>query len=324
MKEKILCGVDIGGTKLAAGLFTRDGAQIDRVEIHDHVELDHEAFCARIAGLVRELLATSGIGEESLLGIGIGFAGHIRFREGLIITTSNFKRPFRNFPLRANIQESFGVPVVLDNDANAQAWGEYLFGAGRGREDVVFLTVSSGIGAGIIVSGRMVRGATGTAGEVGHAIVKFDSEMRCTCGNPGCLMALSSGIFFPQLFATKLREGRKTEMGIDASNVDSVDGRLVAEGLRRGDPICTEIAMDSADIVGLGIYNIFSILNPETVILGGGLMNLGDIYLERIKSSFLSYVQDMMYDPLEIVNAELGSDSGLIGAAALPLEQGYE
>ena len=318
---ELLCGVDVGGTKLAAALYTQEGEQITSVEVHDHRNLAADAFANRIIQLIREMLDSKQLTDKDILGIGIGFAGHIFFKKGEIITSSNFPHPFRNYPLRDRIQAAFTIPVVLDNDANAQAYGEYRFGAGKQKEDMVFLTVSSGIGAGIILGGRLIRGVTGTAGEVGHTIVNYDAEQQCTCGNQGCLMALSSGIFFPDLFLRKLKEGKKTALDICPENISLVTGTLVAAGLQQGDPICCEIAADSAKIVGIGIYNIFAMLNPQTVIVGGGLMNLSPQYMDMIRASFLSLVRNMMVDQLEILSAELGPNAGLMGAAALPLEQ---
>ena len=169
------------------------------------------------------------------MGIGVGVAAHIRFKEGLIITSSNFKIPFKNYPMRDRIQSHFEVPVILDNDANAQAYGEFVFGAGRGRGSVVFMTVSSGIGAGIIIDGKLFRGMTGTAGEVGHTITQFESDQRCTCGNLGCLMAQASGIFFPSMYQKKLEQGKRTVM--EVRDTAAVDGRTIAEGVRLGDEI---------------------------------------------------------------------------------------
>ena len=316
---KLLCGVDLGGTKLSAGLFSEEGRQIDRVEINDHVNKDNDAVTASIIGLVQRLQSQNGIGDSDLLGIGIGVAAHIRFNEGLIITSSNFKTPFKNYPMRERVQAHFDVPVILDNDANAQAYGEFIFGAGRGRSNVVFLTVSSGIGAGIIIDGKLLRGMTGTAGEIGHTITQFESDQRCTCGNRGCLMAQASGIFFPSMYQKKLEQGKSSVM--EVRDTATVDGRTIAEGFQLHDEICTEIFYESARMVGIGVYNIFQMLNPEAVIIGGGLINLGNRYIEEVRSTFLSYARDMMYDPLEILLAELRKDSGLIGAAALILEQ---
>jgi glucokinase len=319
MMEKLLCGVDLGGTKLSVGLFSRKGRQIDRLEINDHINRNNAGVTEAVVGLVKKIQSKNGIQDSDLLGIGIGVAAHIRFAEGLIITSSNFKVPFKNYPMREKVQDRFEVPVILDNDANAQAYGEFIFGAGRGRKNIVFMTVSSGIGSGIIIDGKLLRGMTGTAGEIGHTITQFESDQRCTCGNRGCLMAQASGIFFPSLFRKKLEQGKSTVMEI--GDVSSVNGLTIAEGFRRGDQICTEIFYESAHMIGIGVYNIFQVLNPEAVIIGGGLTNLGDEYIAEVRRTFFAYVREMMYDPMEIILAELGADSGLIGAAALILEQ---
>jgi len=317
--KKLLCGVDLGGTKLSAGLFSRDGRQIDRLEINDHVDKDNGGVTEAIIGLVKGIQSKNKIQDSDLLGIGICMAAHIRFDEGLVIKTSNFKIPFKNYPMRAKVQAHFDVPVILDNDANAQAYGEFIFGAGRGRKNVVFMTVSSGIGSGIIIDEKLLRGVTGTAGEIGHTITQSESDQRCTCGNRGCLMAQASGIFFPSLFQKKLDEGKSSVINVD--DVSTINGKTIAEGFRRGDEICTEIFYESARMIGIGVYNIFQLLNPEAVIIGGGLINLGEKYIEEVRRTFRSYARDMMVDPMEILLAELKGDSGLIGAATLILER---
>jgi glucokinase len=315
---KLLCGVDLGGTKLSAGLFSREGRQIDRVEINDHIDMDNDGVTRAVIGLVKRLLSENSVGDSDLLGIGVGVAAHIRYTEGTIITSSNFKCPFKNYPMRQKIQTRFDVPVVLDNDANAQAYGEFIFGAGRGRTNLVFMTVSSGIGAGIVIDGRLLRGVTGTAGEIGHTITSFESDQRCTCGNRGCLMAHASGIFFPTLYQKKLDAGKRPVLHVE--DVSTVNGRTIAEGFRLGDEICTEIFYESARMIGIGVYNVFQMLNPQAVIIGGGLVNLGKQYIEEVRRTFLEYARDMMVDPMEILLAQLKGDSGLIGAAALVLE----
>lgn len=322
MTEKLLCGVDIGGTKLSAGLYEQTGRQLARMEVHDHRGLAANDFADRIIGLLRDLLHPHD--RQNILGIGVGFAGHVHFKRGVIVTSSNFQQSLKNYPLRDRIQKAFDLPVVLDNDANAQAYGEHRFGAGRNIADMVFLTVSSGIGAGIILGGRLLRGISGTAGELGHTIVKYDADNTCTCGNKGCIMSLASGLFFPELFRRKLQEGKTTIMGISPENLSEVNGELIAAGLRQGDPISREIAADSAAIVGIAVYNIFAMLNPQAVILGGGLMKLGHSYMEMIRTAFLSRTYDMMVDEMLLLGAELEDDAGLVGAAALTLEQASE
>jgi glucokinase len=318
--KKILCGVDIGGTKLSTTLVRLDGSIIDKCIDCDHVDKAEKELVSQIEGNVRRLLHNNNLQESDLLGIGIGCAGHIRFKDGVIITTSNLKG-FKNYPLRNTVQERFSVPVILDNDANAQAFGEFKFGAGKGYDSMVFLTISTGIGAGIIINNRLYRGLTGTAGEFGHTIVSPDSELTCTCGNRGCLMAVACGMALPHLFKKKISEGKITRLDLPPDfDYNKVDGKLLKQGLDLDDPVSKEIILDSAYYVGIGIYNIFQALNPPLIVLGGGLLSWGDFYLAQIKKTFYEYARDMIFDPFEIAVSRIGPDVGVIGAASLALE----
>jgi glucokinase len=318
--KKILCGVDIGGTKLSTTLVRMDGSILDKCIDCDHVDKQEKELVSQIEGNVRRLLLNNNLEESDLLGIGIGCAGHIRFNDGVIITTSNLKG-FKNYPLRGAVQERFSVPVILDNDANAQAFGEFKFGAGKGYDSMVFLTISTGIGAGIIINNRLYRGLTGTAGEFGHTIVSPDSELTCTCGNRGCLMAVACGMALPHLFKQKIRDGKVSRLDLPSDfDYNKVDGKLLKQGLDLDDPVSKEIILDSAYYVGIGIYNIFQALNPPLIVLGGGLLSWGDFYLAQIKKTFYEYARDMIFDPFEIAVSQIGPDVGVIGAASLALE----
>jgi glucokinase len=319
--DKILCGVDIGGTKCSIVLVDLNGKIIDKFNTCAHVETTtEESLVELIAGIIKEITKRNNLKESDLQGIGIGCAGHIRFRDGVIITTSNLKG-FKNYPLRDAFQSHFNIPVILDNDANAQAYGEFKFGAGKGFNDMVFLTISTGIGAGIIINSKLYRGTTGTAGEYGHTIVEAKSELTCACGNKGCLMACACGMALPYLFEQKLKEGKISKLNLPPNfKMSKLSGQLLKKGLEMDDPVSKEIISDSGYYVGLGIYNIFQALNPPLIVLGGGLTNWGDFYLDKIKSTFYGFARDMIFDPMEIVISNIGADAGVIGAAALTLE----
>ncbi|MCG6186180.1 ROK family protein [Maribellus maritimus] len=318
--EKLLCGVDIGGTKCAIALVNTKGKIIDKINTCAHVNLKEDGLVKLVAQQIKELIQRNQLQETDLVGIGMGCAGHIRFRDGVIITTSNLKG-FKNYPLRDAMQKYFKIPVILDNDANAQAFGAYKFGAGKGYDDMVFLTISTGIGAGIVINKKLFRGATGTAGEVGHTIVEPHTELTCTCGNKGCLMALACGMALPFLYHKKIKEGKKSKLNIPPHfDISKLSGQYLKKGLDMDDPVSKEIISDSAYYVGLGIYNIFQTLNPPLIVLGGGLTNWGDFYLHKIKATFYELARDMIFDPIKIVISNIGADAGVIGAAALTLE----
>lgn len=209
--EKILCGVDLGGTKLSVGLVEPGGTIRDKIIVFDHKGKSENDIVAEIVTLINEIMIRNSVTESNLRGIGIGFPGHVRYRDGYTLTTSNLKG-FKNYPLRSMVAGHFRVPVILDNDANAQAFCEYKYGAGRAYESLIFLTISTGIGAGIILDGKLYRGMTGTAGEFGHAIIDPHSDLVCTCGNKGCLMACACGLALPHIFRKKISEGLKLSL----------------------------------------------------------------------------------------------------------------
>jgi glucokinase len=321
--EKLLCGVDLGGTNLSAGLVRSDGGTlVDDICTHDHVHKDEDGIINNIAYLVNALLEKNGLEEDDLLGIGVVFPGHIRFSDGVSITTSNLTASFKNYPFRQSIQKHFRkATVYVDNDANAQAYAEYKYGAGRGYNSIIFVTISTGIGAGIIVDGKLMRGITGTAGEVGHVIINPNSKRKCTCGNYGCLMTQACGLFLPDIAIDKIKSGIGNKLGITLDNVrDKVNGLTMKNGLDIKDELSTAVVFESADSIAIALYNLFQLFNPPIIVLGGGLVNWGNIYMERINQRFHSLAKDMLFDEMKIVTSEIGKNAGIIGASSLPLE----
>ncbi len=317
----VLCGVDIGGTKCSTALIDGEGKILDKIYTCAHVEEEEEdGMVKMVAGHVKELLQRNQVKQKDLPAIGVGCAGHIRFQDGVIITTSNLKG-FDNYPLREKLQAHFEIPVILDNDANAQAVGEHKFGAGKGYEDMIFVTISTGIGAGLIINGKLYRGMTGTAGEFGHSIVEPNSELVCTCGNRGCIMACACGLALPHLFEKKLKEGVETKIKMPPNfNISKINGQTLKKGLDMDDPLSKAVISDSAYYVGIGLYNLFQTLNPPLIVLGGGLTNWGEFYLDKIKETFYELAGNMIHDPIEITLSKIVGDAGVIGAAALSLE----
>jgi glucokinase len=317
----VLCGVDIGGTKCSIALIDEDGKILDKIYTCAHVEEEEEdGMVKMVAGHVKELLQRNQVKESDLPALGVGCAGHIRFKDGVIITTSNLAG-FDNYPLREKLQAHFEIPVILDNDANAQAVGEHKFGAGKGYEDMIFVTISTGIGAGLIINGKLYRGMTGTAGEFGHSIVEPNSELVCSCGNRGCIMACACGLALPHLFEKKLKEGVETKIKMPPNfNISKINGQTLKKGLDMDDPLSKAVISDSAYYVGIGLYNLFQTLNPPLIVLGGGLTNWGEFYLDKIKETFYELAGNMIHDPIEITLSEIIGDAGVIGAAALSLE----
>jgi glucokinase len=251
--EKLLCGIDLGGTKLSAGLVTMDGILVDEVRTFSHTHKDNNGIIKDMVVLVNSLLEKNNLEEDNLLGIGVVFPGHINSKCGISITTSNLACGFKNYPFRDTIQSYFKkAKVFVDNDANAQAYAEYKYGAGRGYDDMIFVTISTGIGAGIISDGKVLRGKTGTAGEVGHTIIRPESDRKCTCGNYGCLMTQACGLFLPDIAIDKIKAGITSKLGVTIENArEKVNGLSICKGLEIGDELSRAVVFESADSVGI-------------------------------------------------------------------------
>lgn len=320
MGGSLLCGVDIGGTKLSIGLVDRDGTLVDSATVYDHVDKEPDRIVEEIIETAGTLLAKNSLSGADLAGVGVATAGHLRFRDGVLITMSNL-RGFEGYPIRERVQSGFSAPVVVDNDANAQAYGELKYGAGRGMANMIFMTVSTQIGAGIILGGRLFRGRTGTAGEIGHTIVEPATDFTCPCGNRGCLIAVASGVALPEVARRKVASGMESSLvGGEGFDYRRVTGELVRRGLSAGDPLCRSIVEDFGRYIGIACYNIFQIFNPEGIVLGGGLLAWGESFLGRITTTFRELAGKMMYEEVAIRPAGVGAHSGVIGAASLALE----
>lgn len=316
----VLCGVDLGGTKLAVGLVRENGTVIDKTVVYDHCTKSEHSVILQIRDIIKSLLKSNSMDENDLSGIGVVFPGHIRSKQGVSITSSNIEG-FKNFPLKKEIEKHFQLEVITDNDANAQAYAEFKFGAGHGYSSQIFVTVSSGIGAGIIIDNKIYRGITGTAGEFGHMIVDPHGELQCGCGNYGCLMTFACGHALGKIFKKRLIDGMKTKLPFDENvSASDINGEMLKKGLELNDALTRQVVDQCAKYLGIGLYNLFQMFNPPLFVLGGGLMNLGSYFFEQIKLHFYTYAQDMLFDDVHFVLSMLGEDAGIIGAASLILE----
>lgn len=313
-------GVDLGGTKLAVGVVDPEGKVVGEKVSYDHKGLGEEEVLDRVERNLDEALAAMGASRAEVKGLGILFPGHIRWPEGVTLTTSNLPG-FKNYPLRARTEERLRLPCLADNDANAQTLGEYRYGAGRGIDPLVFMTVSSGVGGGIVIGGSLYRGFTGTAGEFGHMIVDASSGRRCSCGNRGCLMGQVSGIAIPEAArkaADRLAaEGACADLPGGCADYGELDGAFLASGCAEGNELCRAVVEEFARYVGIGMYNIFQVLNPGAIVLGGGLVNLPDFFFEKARATCYELAGGMMYDRMQIRKGSLGAWAGVLGAAAL-------
>ncbi len=342
----LVIGVDLGGTQVRAGL-VQDGKLLSRVGYLTQDEDGLEAVLRRIKEAIRQAAQQAGVPLEQVEGIGIGAPGPLDSRTGILFAPPNLKG-WRNVPLRQILYDEFSLPVYLGNDANLAGLGEHVYGAGRGVPDMVYITVSTGIGGGVIIGGRVLEGVSGTAGEIGHMTIDIHGP-RCNCGNIGCLEILASGTAIARRAAEAIEEGLGDKMLevarelADQKNplVDQggssrlspkeetaplpeeaqVDAVVVVEAARRGDPVAAGIMRRAAENVGVGVVNLIHLFNPALIVIGGGVSKAGPFLFEPVERIVRERAMEVPRQAVRIVRAELGENVGLLGAAANVVQQ---
>jgi glucokinase len=291
----MIIGIDLGGTKIAGVLTTVSGKFLMDVQVPTEAHKGKKQVIENIKKAIRLLISSKK--NFVLKAIGIGAPGPILYEEGLVMEAPNLPG-WKRVNIKKVLHQEFHVPVFVDNDANCAALAELKFGAGRGHKNFVYITVSTGVGGGIIIDGKLYRGAMGAAGEFGHMII--DSKgYKCGCGNVGCLEAQASG------------SAIKKRTGMDAISVE-----LAA---RQGDAKAIKAIEITAHYMAIGIANLVNIFNPELVIVGGGLSNMRELLLVPIRKEFKKYAMTLPARSVKIVRAKLGTKAGVLGAAALCL-----
>jgi len=308
MNDKVVAGIDIGGTKIAVALENHAGERLAARRLPTEVELGPERILENVSRSVEEMLAET---NTKLTAIGIGCPGPIDIECGLVLSPANLP-DWIDFPIVELIQKRFGVAVSLDNDANAAALGEYFHGAGRGFRDVFYVTISTGIGGSIICGGQVHHGVQSGAGEIGHTIVKSNG-FRCRCGTHGCLETIASGTGI----ARRMRETLSAQNGKSTENLAQITTETVVEAVKKGDETAQEIWDETIKYLAIGIGNAITLIAPEAVIIGGGVSAAGDLLLEPLRHEIRKNVTMLPIENVQILKASLGSESGVCGALIL-------
>lgn len=305
-------GLDVGGSKVAGILMSEDGTVRELLRLDTPAD-DVEAVLETVV-LVAERLRARG----SAAAVGLGAAGMVEFETGVMRWAPNIA--WREVPLRELVEEHIGLPCVVDNDANTAAWGEFRFGAGRGLRHALVVTVGTGIGGGLIQDGALYRGAHGFAAEIGHVIVEPDGPI-CGCGNLGCWEQVASGQALDRMAEGAARLHPEGPIA-RASGGAAASGRDVVLAAVQGDPGAVTILETVGRRLGEGLAGLANILDPEAIIVGGGVAEIGPPILDPARASFLEAVEAPDHRPeIPILSAELGNDAGAIGAAAMALER---
>ncbi len=330
----LVVGVDLGGTQIRTAVL-RGATLLSRVGLLTGENPTPERIIPRMFLAVQEALTAANVPREHIAGIGIGAPGPLNGRTGIVFSPPNLPG-WQNIPLRDMFQAHFDLPIFLENDANAAALAEQMFGAGHGSQEIVYITISTGIGGGVITNGKILDGIAGTAAEIGHMTVDWRGP-RCNCGNIGCLESITSGTAIARranelivlgkadaLLAFALSHpstDKTTDTPADSSRMAAspihVNARLVADAAQAGIPEAREIIALAAEALGVGLVNVIHLFNPEIIILGGGVTQTGAPLLEPARRIVQERAMSVPRESTQIVMAELGSDVGLVGAGAL-------
>jgi glucokinase len=305
-------GIDIGGTKVAAGVVDERGRVLARAR-RDTPSRDAGLVEATIIAVVEELRAT-----HDVVAVGIGAAGFVDAARARVRFAPHLA--WRNEPLRDAVTATLGLPVVVENDANAAAWAEWRFGAAQDEDHLVMVTLGTGIGGGIVEDGRVQRGRYGMAGEFGHMVIVPDGH-RCECGNRGCLEQYASGNVLGREARELARAGSPVAVGLMErvrGDVDALIGPVVTEAAREGDACAVELFEDVGRWLGIGLANLAAALDPGLFVIGGGVSDAGELLLGPAREAFRRTLTGRGYRPeARIVRASFGPEAGLVGAADL-------
>ena len=309
-------GVDLGATKIFSLALDAAGQERGTDTRLTGAAGGPDAVIANIVASVEASLAQAGAGRERLQGVGIAAPGPIDWRSGIISDAPNMPG-WHNVPLARRLEEALDAPVWLENDADAAALAEHRLGAGAGLgiRHMIFITVSSGVGGGLIVDGRLHRGTSGAAGEVGHMILNEDGP-PCTCGNNGCLEAYASGLAIAARAREAIERGGSPALARLAEASPPLSAETVFRAAAEGDQVSQHIIEEAAHYLGLGIVNLAHVLNPELIVIGGGLSKVGETLLGPARRVVEKACFEQSQRDLRIVLGTLGDRAGALGAVA--------
>jgi len=312
--------IDLGGTKIIAAIISNQGRVITREYYLTLAEEGPQLVIKRTLSAIDRLLSLGKIDSSQLNSISIAAAGAIDFDKGLVTLSANLPGWY-DIPLRDMIKEKYRVNTFLINDASAAALGEHRFGAGKGVNNLIYLTVSTGIGGGIIINGKLYSGPCGSAGEIGHMTIDVNGP-RCRCGNIGCLEMLVSGTAVAREAIKRIRQGERSSLTeIVEGKIESITAEKVEVAAQGGDSLALEVILKAANYLGVGMVNLVNIFNPEMIIVGGGMAKMGNLLLDPAKQVVRERAFQLPAQAVRIVPAQLGDDAGVLGAAVFAFQQ---
>ena len=319
--DKLLLGVDIGGTKVASGLVNHSGEITFKTRNPMNPRGTAEEGLAAVKTAIDAALKAA---QDDVNGIGIISPGPLDPKTGIILNPPNLPC-WRNYHLVQRLAETYKMPIHLDNDANAAGLAEAIWGAGRGYKEVFYATLGTGVGTGIILNRRIFYGRTGAAAEGGHMTIDYRGGKFCKCGKPGCIEALVSGSGIARRGREKARAaGSIAQPLIDLAggNIDNITGEVIGKAWHSGDQLATEILEETADILAVWLGNIIDLLEPEVIVVGGGVSELMEGWFDHVRKQVPQWSVNQRANEIPIIIAKYRADAGIAGAAALSLQAG--
>lgn len=319
-KTEFIVGVDLGGTKILAGVFTPALKGLGKVKLSTKAERGADAVLDRIARCVRDAVDECDLDLKHCKGVGIGAPGAVDFEAGRIIFAPNLG--WKDLPLKKELEKRLDVPVFLENDCNVCTLGVHERELGGKPRHVIGMFIGTGIGGGLILDGKLYSGANHTAGEIGHMIMEVNGP-KCGCGNKGCLEALASRTAMFNRIQAAVKDGQKTLLTeMLGEKIDNLKSGDLRKALRRGDKFVEKVIEDAAEYIGIAVGNLVNLFNPEIVVLGGGV-------IDALEDEMVGIITEVAHDytipgsdkELEIIVSKLGNDAGITGAAVLARQQ---
>jgi glucokinase len=304
-------GVDLGGTNIKAGLVDENAVIKSKSSVP--TGQGAEVVVKNIINAAEQAIEQAGIKRSEVVGIGIGSPGPMSHRQGMVINPGNLPG-MKNVPVRELVTKATGIRTTLENDANAAAFGEFWAGAGRGVSDLVMFTLGTGVGGGVITEGRLLRGYFENGAELGHMLVQPGGR-RCSCGQPGCLEAYSSAYFLARRAEEFIAEGRKSTLKKYMAGGQIIMAEHVVAEAKAGDELAQQVWNEACYYLAVACVTMQHVVNPQRVVMAGGLIAAGDFLLAPIRKYFSELTWKLLDDYPEIIFATLGNDAGFIGAA---------
>jgi len=311
---RLVIGLDLGGTKIATCLMDKSGSIINKVTVPTLAKEGPDAVISRMKSSVYEVMTQAKVTKKDIVAMGICSPGPLDTKKGVIKNPPNLPG-WVEVPLRDKLYNEFELPITIENDANAAALGENLYGSGKGMKNFMYITVSTGIGGGLVTKGKLFKGANGNAVEIGHTIINFKGP-RCGCGNMGCWEAYASGTALARFAREGIESGKDTIIK-DMAGGDSIKAEHVFTAAKKGDEFAKKLVDMEGYYLGVGLANMANSFNPDCIAIGGGLTHEWDLFYDRMIYVMREKALKANVENLKIVKATLGSDVGVIGAAAV-------